>query len=129
MKSFVLMILGFGLSAHASASPAPSKFENFKSTVRFATEVFANSECFIVLEESAIGLKVSLQDDNQQIGLFVSPIAKLALAPASYESRDGSFDRNFVVDGAGRLQIVHADDAFDTAEIWSGHQHLKCELD
>jgi|GEM_PF-5978091 len=130
MKTQFLAVLSFGLTAHASASApaAPNVFKNFKSTARFAKEAFANSECFMNLQEDKSGLKISLQDDNQETGYFVASSGKITLSKGGQESPDESFDRTFVIDGIGSLHVVHADDAFDTVEIWSGNKHLECEL-
>jgi hypothetical protein len=87
--------------------------------------------CDFRIEQTATGgMRLTMNDAAKgTVTVEVSPASEITLDSGD-EREDGSFSKSYKVAGAGELDVVHANDAFDHAFLTGPDgRTLSCEID
>ena len=120
---FALMLLSSPAFAH------PASLANLKNAANEAYAFLENTDgCKFDIELKGRGFSAQITDDKKgTVRLTANPGDVIELTTQD-QSGDG-FDKIFAVNGAV-LEIVHADDAYDSVTLKDAHGvSLSCEVD
>jgi len=125
------------VSALANASETPAqkaKTASLKELKKEALEIaiaLSNAQdCEFKITETRTGVTLSVRDSKKSAAyLDIDAENEISLEVEAFE-RDGSSAQTFRVKDKGALRLVHADDAFDSAELTDREGRvISCELD
>ena len=134
MKAPLFILSCFLLIPAALAQPRTTHatFSQMKDDVQDFNRVLSGIDgCNFQLSESAEGGMILTMNDpvKGSVSLQVSPASEIVLDSGD-EREDGSFSKSYKVNGAGELDVVHANDAYDHAFLTGPDgRTLSCELD
>ncbi|MGZ3707051.1 MAG: hypothetical protein ACXVB9_03155 [Bdellovibrionota bacterium] len=129
MKSLLILAL---ISAPAFAAPKakPATFKQLKDDVNNAYAMLENADgCKFDFKVTRNGLTASVKTDKGAAAyLDVSEDDKITVT--SGDGAEGSADVTYVVKGEGVIEIVHAEDAYDSVILKDRNgKSLTCEID
>jgi hypothetical protein len=134
MKSSLLILSCFLLSAAAHADPQTKRatFAQMESDVKDFNQVLGGIEgCDFRIEPMAAGgMRLTMKDSAKgTVTVEVNPASEITLDSGD-EREDGSFSKSYKISGAGELDVVHAQDAFDHAFLTGADgRTVSCEID
>jgi hypothetical protein len=140
MKNFkivsILALAAIATAATAKADepvskPKQTNYELLKQAAKEMSGELENAaSCEFKVQETRDGITLMVRDSKSaSVYLDIANDALIKIEAQALE-RDGSFADLFKIAGQGELRLVHADDAFERAEITDRTgRELSCELD
>lgn len=119
-------------AAHAKPRSSRASYVQMQEDVQDFSRLLSGIEgCDFHLEETATDgmILTMISGAKGSVSLTVSPESEITLDSGD-EREDGSFSKSYKVNGAGELDVVHADDAFDHAFLTGPDgRTVSCEVD
>ena len=131
-KLVLFTLLAFSPSAFAKPHAlTATSLDQLKAEAQKLERTLANAgDCEFKVEETRDGLTLRIRDSRHTNAYLDVPAEAAISLEEELLGGDGSAARIFTIIGQGSLRLVHANDAFERAELTDRDGRLlSCELD